>query len=97
METKMEELKMCHITSGKGQRGEKSLLQTSVSYQVPLVPKTLPTTRDGLPLLSQCPESVPSSLANEVVCFYQMCSEQNSTWYFECVSSSYRAFTLGAL
>lgn len=30
METKMEELEMCHITLGKGQRGEKSLLQTSL-------------------------------------------------------------------
>lgn len=30
MGTKMEELKMCHITLGKGQRGEKSLLQTSL-------------------------------------------------------------------
>lgn len=51
--------------------------------------------QDGVPSLSKLPELVQSSPANEDICLDQMCSEQNTTWYFDYVLPSYNALLLG--
>lgn len=91
---------MYHSTLEKGRHGNKPLLRTSLlttDYRVTHFQKSCLPKQDRLPSLSKFPELVQLSPANEVICLYLMCSEQNSTQYFEYVLLSGNTFILGSL